>query len=170
MSGAVTLAQRIKELQKLNADMPKILARTAKVATQKAVEAATEATPPKAGTGRGGYIGKNTLTGELKQAWANDSVIEPIKEGNVLVTALANNQQYASYVENGHRLDKHFVPGLHINPVSGQLERDNEKAGGLVVGAKTKWVKGEFMAEKGKEAYQQAVERFLQKEIARLKE
>ena len=126
MSRTVTLAQRIKELQKLQADLPKVLARTAKQATMKAVEAAAEATPPKAGTGRGSYIGKNTLTGELKQAWVNDSVIEPIKEGNVLVTVLANNQQYASYVENGHRLDKHFVPGLHINPVSGQLERDRK--------------------------------------------
>ena len=170
MRRTVTLAQRIKELQKLQADLPKVLARTAKQATQKAVEVSTETTPPKAGTGRGGYIGRNTVTGELKAAWVNDSVTEPIKEGRDLVTVLANNQKYASYVENGHRLDKHFVPGLHIDPISGQLEQDKEKAGGIVVGTKTKWVKGEFMAEKGKEAYQQTVERILQREIARLKE
>ena len=63
MSRTVTLAQRIKELQKLQADLPKVLARTAKQATQKAVEVSTETTPPKAGTGRGGYIGRNTVTG-----------------------------------------------------------------------------------------------------------
>lgn len=168
MNRTVTLAQRIKELQKLNADLPKILASAAKAATQKAVEVAAEATPPKAGTGRGGYIGKNTLTGELKQAWAKDSVVEPLQEGQSLVTVLANNQQYASYVENGHRLDKHFVPGLYIE--NGLLARHADGSGGLIVGTKTHWVKGEFMAEKGKAAYHQAIARLLQKEIARLKE
>lgn len=174
MSRTVTLAQRIKELQKLQADLPKVLARTAKQATMKAVEAAAEATPPKAGTGRGGYTGDNMLTGELSAAWDKDSIKEPVKISNSYITVLANNQQYASYVENGHRLDKHFVPGLYIDKAKGVLAREidpeKEKKVGLVVGTKTKWVKGEFMAEKGKEVYQQTLERLLQKEIARLKE
>ena len=76
--------------------------------------------------------------------------------------------EYASYVENGHRLDKHFVPGLYIE--NGLLARHADGSGGLIVGTKTHWVKGEFMAEKGKAAYHQAIARLLQKEIARLKE
>lgn len=166
MSETITLAQLEKKLQQLQADLPRILQRTAKLATMKAVEVAAEATPPKAGTGRGGYIDKNMLTGELKAAWATDSVTTPAKSGNNYVTTLANNQQYASYVENGHVLNKHFVPGLYIDE-DGLLSRHLDGSGGLVVGTKTRWVKGEFMAEKGKRAYQKAIESLLRKEIER---
>lgn len=166
MSETMTLAQLERKLQQLQADLPRILERTAKLATIKAVEVAAEATPPKTGTGRGGYIGKNMLTGELKAAWATDSVTTPAKSGNNYVTTLANNQQYASYVENGHVLNKHFVPGLYIDE-DGLLSRHLDGSGGLVVGTKTRWVKGEFMAEKGKRAYQQAIESLLRKEIER---
>lgn len=166
MSETITLAQLEKKLQQLQADLPRILQRTAKLATMKAVEVAAEATPPKAGTGRGGYIGKNMLTGELKAAWATDSVTTPAKSGNNYVTTLANNQQYASYVENGHVLNKHFVPGLYIDE-DGLLSRHLDGSSGLVVGTKTRWVKGEFMAEKGKRAYQKAIESLLRKEIER---
>ena len=156
-------------MQQLQADLPRILQRTAKLATMKAVEVAAEATPPKAGTGRGGYIGKNMLTGELSAAWNKDSIKEPIKVGNSYITILGNNQSYASFVENGHVLNKHFVPGLYIDKAKGVLARetDPEKKVGLVGGTKTRWVKGEFMAEKGKRAYQKAIESLLRKEIER---
>lgn len=169
MSETITLAQLEKKLQQLQADLPRILQRTAKLATLKAVEVAAEATPPKAGTGRGGYIGKNMLTGELSAAWNKDSIKEPIKVGNSYITILGNNQSYASFVENGHVLNKHFVPGLYIDKAKGVLARetDPEKKVGLVVGTKTRWVKGEFMAEKGKRAYQKAIESLLRKEIER---
>ncbi|MCI9043959.1 MAG: HK97 gp10 family phage protein [Peptococcaceae bacterium] len=169
MSETITLAQLEKKLQQLQADLPRILQRTAKLATMKAVEVAAEATPPKAGTGRGGYIGKNMLTGELSAAWNKDSIKEPIKVGNSYITILGNNQSYASFVENGHVLNKHFVPGLYIDKAKGVLARetDPEKKVGLVVGTKTRWVKGEFMAEKGKRAYQKAIESLLRKEIER---
>ena len=169
MSETITLAQLEKKLQQLQADLPRILQRTAKLATMKAVEVAAEATPPKAGTGRGGYIGKNMLTGELSAAWNKDSIKEPIKVGNSYITILGNNQSYASFVENGHVLNKHFVPGLYIEKAKGVLARetDPEKKVGLVVGTKTRWVKGEFMAEKGKRAYQKAIESLLRKEIER---
>lgn len=167
----MTLAQLERKLQQLQADLPRILERTAKLATIKAVEVAAEATPPKAGTGRGGYIGKNMLTGELSAAWDKDSIKEPVKVGNSYITILGNNQSYASYVENGHVLNKHFVPGLYIDKAKGVLARetDPEKKGkvGLVVGTKTRWVKGEFMAEKGKRAYQRTVESLLRQEIER---
>ena len=161
-------AQREKELQRLGADLPRILQRTAKKATQKAVEVAAEATPPKAGTGRGGHIGKNMLSGELQAAWEKDSITEPLKQGDSYVTVLANNQEYASYVENGHILNKHFVPGLYID-AAGNLAREldpkKKKEVGLTVGTKTHWVKGEFMADKGRQAYEETVVSLLDKEI-----
>ena len=51
MSYTVTLAQRIKQLEKAQADLPNILVEVAKGATMRAIEAAQDATPPKAGTG-----------------------------------------------------------------------------------------------------------------------
>lgn len=162
MSHTVTLAQRIKQLEKAQADLPNILADVAKGATMRAIEAAQDATPPKAGTDR--LPGTHTITGELKAHWATDSKTEPIggalSGGKTFITILANNMEYASYVDQGHRMDKHFVPGLYIG-INGELEYDPQvaelRAGGLMVGTKTKYVKGEFMTDKGKEAYEKAV-------------
>lgn len=163
MSYTVTLQQRIQQLKKAQADLPNILADVAKGATMRAIEAAQDATPPKAGTGR--LPGTHTITGELKAHWATDSQTEPAVRGNRVETTLANNMEYASYVDQGHRMDKHFVPGLYVNPYSGQLEYDPAADVGIVVGTKTKYVKGEFMTDKGKEAYEKAVLAELEKRV-----
>lgn len=165
MSYTVTLQQRIQQLKKAQADLPRVLAKTARTATMRAVEAAMEATPPKMNSLRGTH----TRTGELKQHWATDSVTEPRVAGAAVQTELNNNKDYASYVDQGHRLKKHFVPGLYIDE-NGQLARDLTAKVGLVVGTKTKYVKGEFMADKGKEAYEKTVLAELDKEIGRLME
>ena len=175
MSGAVSLQKRIQQLKKAGADLPEVLYRTAKAATLRAVEAAQDATPPKAGTGRGPYIGDNMITGELKAHWATDSKTEPmggaLSGGSTYVTVLANDMQYASYVNDGHRMDRHFVPGLYIDD-NGLLSFDPKMAanrtGGLVVGTKTRYVKGEFMVDKAKEAYEKTCLDLLDKEIERL--
>ena len=149
MSYTVSLQKRIQQLKKASDYLPEILYQTAKNATMRAVEAAQDATPPKAGTGRGPYIGTNMITGELKAHWATDSKIEPmggaLSGGSTYVTILANDKEYASYVNDGHRMDRHFVPGLYVNPDSGLLEYDSDYAeggGGLTVGTKTAYVKG----------------------------
>ena len=165
MSYQVSLQQRIQQLKKAQANVPEVLRRTAKQATLRAVEAAQDATPPKAGTGRLG--GTNTITGELKEHWATDSVVEPMVSGGKYRTELNNDKDYASYVDQGHRMDKHFVPGLYVDE-NGQLNYDPAAKVGLVVGTKTKYVKGEFMADKAREAYEKAVLTELDKEIKRL--
>lgn len=164
MSYTVTLAQRIQQLKKAQADLPDILSNAAKEATQRAVEATMDATPPKAGGDR--LPGVNTVTGELKAHWETDSVTEPQKVGGGYVTFLANDMEYASYVNNGHRMDRHFVPGLYVDE-NGQLNYDPAAKVGLVVGTKTTYVKGEFMVDKGKEAYQEALKNILDAEIER---
>ena len=102
-------------------------------------------------------MGANTVTGELKQHWASDSQVEPVISGTTISTALKNDLPYASYVNDGHRLDRHFVPGLHVDEHTGLLEYDPGLDVGIVVGTKTKFVKGEFMVDKGKEAYLQTL-------------
>lgn len=168
MSYTVSLQQRLQQLKNAQADLPELLYRTAKGATLRAIEAAQAATPPKEGTGRGPYIGTNTITGELKAHWATDSRAEPQIDGTSYQTELNNGMEYASYVDQGHRMDRHFVPGLYINPESGLLEYDPSAEAGLVVGTKTRYVKGEFMVDKAKEAYKKAVLTELDKEIRRL--
>lgn len=162
MSYTVSLQQRIQQLKKIRADIPRILDEVARDATMRAVEAAADATPPKAGRGQ---AGTNTLTGELKAHWPIDSDIEPKQRGNEHVTALANNVEYASYVNDGHRMDKHFVPGLYVNPGTGTLEYDPSADVGIVVGTKTPYVNGEFMTDKGVEVYRRTVLSELDKRI-----
>lgn len=169
MSFTVNLQQRIQQLKKIKADVPKVLSDVAEGATLRAIEKAQDATPPKMNSLRG----TNTRTGELKAHWATDSKPKPVIRGNTVVTELNNNIEYASYVNDGHRMDKHFVPGLYID--NGMLNLDprpfargRARAVGLVVGTKTRYVKGEFMVDKAKAEYERVVLAELDREIARL--
>lgn len=164
MSQTVSLQRRIQELKKLQADLPKVLYQVQKEATQRAVKAAQAATPPKEGTGRGQY----TITGALRSHWATDTDLEPETIAGGYRNYLSNNMEYASYVDQGHRLERHFVPGLYIDPESGLLSYDPARKTGIVVGTRTKYVKGEFMVDKAKAAYEQACLELLDKEIGRL--
>ena len=166
MSYTVNFQKRIQELKKKQADLPAILENVARRATEDAIQAAQDATPPKDGTGR--VTGTNTITGELKAHWATDSQSDPVINGNRVETILANDMEYASYVDKGHRMDEHFVPGLYVNPHSGLLEYDPARNVGIVVGTKTKYVKGEFMADKGKAAYEESVLKQLDMEMKEL--
>lgn len=177
MSYTVSLQQRIQQLKKARAELPSVLYRVQKEATLRAIDAAKDATPPKDDTGRGPYIGVNTITGQLKSHWDSDSKPEPmggaLSGGSTFVTILANDMEYASYVDQGHRMDRHFVPGLYIDGESGLLSYDvayGEAGGGLVVGTKTRYVKGEFMVDKAREAYEKACLAMLDDEIRRLLE
>ena len=166
MSYTVNFQKRIQELKKKQADLPAILENVARRATEDAIQAVQDATPPKDGTGR--VTGTNTITGELKAHWATDSQSDPVINGNRVETILANDMEYASYVDKGHNMDEHFVPGLYVNPHSGLLEYDPARNVGIVVGTKTKYVKGEFMADKGKAAYEESVLKQLDTEIKKL--
>lgn len=158
----LTLDARAKQLQ---ASLPEVKARIEKAcrdATIRAVEKATELTPPTQNDLRG----TNTRSGEMKQHWATDSQINPSVSGTTYTTTLANDKQYASYVNDGHRMDRHFVPGLYVNPESGMLEYDPSRNVGLVVGTKTPYVPGLFMADRAKEEYK----RVLRQELSRIGE
>lgn len=151
----MTLEERAKQLQEKAGQIPQIFSDIAKNATVRAVEAAAEQTPPMAGS----LKGTHTRTGELKQHWSTDSVMQPKISGGNYDTELANNMQYASYVNDGHRMDRHFVPGLYINEESGMLEYDpGNRNVGITVGTKTKYVKGLHMTDAGIKAYEKTVE------------
>lgn len=153
----LTLKERVKQLE---AHRPQIEARirqACKDATIRAVEKASDMTPP---TG-GDLSGTNTRSGEMKQHWATDSQIDPAVSGTTYATTLANDKDYASYVNDGHRMDRHFVPGLYINPESGLLEYDPSAKVGIVVGTKTSYVPGLFMVEEAIKTWRETLEKEL---------
>ena len=63
-------------------------------------------------------------------------------------------------------MDRHFVPGLVINEASGILEYNPNKKGGIVVGTRTKYVRGLHIVDKAKEQY----EKTLKAELEELRE
>lgn len=136
------MRKRLAELRRAGENVPEIMAEVAEGATIAAVRVATENTPPNDGT----IAGTNIRSGEMAQHWETDSVTTPISTDGSVRTELNNNMQYASYVNDGHRVDKHFVPGLI--KTGSLLERSPDGSGGLMVGIKTTYVKGKYMKQK----------------------
>lgn len=142
--------------------------RNIKDACKEMVLRAKETTPPKPGTERG----TNTVTGNLAAHWGYKY---DIKKNDTRIT-ITNNVQYASYVDQGHKIKKHFVPWLHIDPFTKQLTRyipsgmyldwetgklcgtpaSSEKLFGIVVGTKTQEVDGYEMVDKARDRFFEA--------------
>lgn len=141
---------RIRQLRAAQKKLPDRLKAASRNATLRAVEVAADLTPPTEDDLRG----TNTRSGEMKQHWATDSVTDPSVSGDQYTTILANNKEYSSYVNDGHRMDRHFVPGLVINEKSGMLEYNPDGKGGIIVGTKTKYVPGIHMVDEAKKAFQ----------------
>ena len=124
-------------------------------ATIDAVRVAVENTPPNKAVGQKSGL----ATGEMANRWQEDSKTKP--DGN-MSTYLINNMQYASYVNNGHYMMEHFVPHLFIS--GGKLQYDESAKGGIMVGTKTKYVKGYYMVDKAKKEFQKRFEIALNKQ------
>lgn len=153
------MRKRLAELRKAGQDVPKIMTEVAEGATVEAVRVATENTPPNGSA----IAGTNTRSGQMAQHWELDSQTKPVMTGGSAQTSLRNDMQYASYVNDGHRMDKHFVPGLIEN--GGLLERVDPDAGGIMVGTKTTYVPGKYMKEKAIGKYRSVVRKDLDKRV-----
>ncbi len=147
--------KRLKELYRAGKNVPKIIDEVATAATIEAVETATQNTPPNAG----GIGGTNTRDPSLAPSWAIDSTTDAVNGK----TVLANNMEYASYVNDGHRVDRHFVPGLVVN--GNLLEQAPNGEGGLTVGTKTQFVKGLYIKEKAIGKYRSTVTKMLKRKV-----
>ena len=157
----MTLQERARQLNAARPQVEQRIRMACKDAALRAVEKAVDLTPPS-----GDLSGTHTRAGEMKQDWVASSTVEPMKKGVTYETVLANSKEYASYVNDGHRMDRHFVPGLYINEESGLLEFDPSKEEGIVVGTKTHYVPGIFMADEAKEEHR----RVLRVELAEIGE
>lgn len=94
------IRKRLAELRRAGEDVPKIMMEVAEGATIEAVRVATEHTPPNGGAA---IAGTNTRSGQMAQHWGTDSITKPVYSGGSVRTVLANDMQYASYVNDGHR-------------------------------------------------------------------
>ena len=154
------MRKRLEELRRAGQNVPKIMMEVAEGATIEAVRVATENTPPNGGAA---IAGTNTRSGQMAQHWSIDSHTTPVLTGSGVLTTLCNNMQYASYVNDGHRMAKHFVPGLIKN--GNLLERDPGGEGGIMVGTKTTYVKGKYMKQKAIKRYKKVVKTELNKRV-----
>ena len=152
----------MKRLQKAGVKVREIVIDAAKTGTMAAVETAAQHTPPNGGAP---IRGVNTRTGELAQSWATDSQTTPTVSGDTISTALCNNKQYASYVNDGHRMDKHFT--THVAIENGMLVGKPDGTGGLMVGTKTSYIPGLYMKEKATGKYKTTVRYMLQDAVRR---
>lgn len=109
----MTLEERIAQLKQAQGKLRQRLAQAAKDATIRAVEKAAELTPPEADD----LSGTNTRSGAMKQHWATDSVLTPQKQADRYVTELANDLEYASYVNDGHRMGPPLCAGACDKPL-----------------------------------------------------
>lgn len=151
-----SIQKRLDELKKAQADIPRIINKVAEAATIAAVDKATEMTPPNGGAA---IAGVNARTGDLAQHWTLDSVTRPVNGK----TELANTMQYASYVDQGHRVDRHFTSHLAIE--GGMLVGKPAGDGGLMVGVKTDYVPGRYMVDGAKKKYRSEVHKMLKAEV-----
>ena len=152
----------LKRLQKAGVKVREIMLEAAETATLAAVETATANTPPNGGAP---IKGVNTRTGEMSQSWATDSQTTPTVSGETITTMLCNNKQYASYVNDGHRMDKHFT--THVAIENGMLVGKPDGTGGLMVGTKTSYIPGLYMKEKATGKYKTTVRAMLKDAVRR---
>lgn len=152
------LKESLENLKKLSVNIQDDIRKCQEEATLIAIETATRFTPPRDDDDK--IRGTGTITGDLKSSWAKDSVVKSYKKDKKFITVLANSKPYASFVNDGHRMSKHFVPGLMINPFTGLLEKAPDGMNtGIMVGTKTTYVQGIFMKEWAIEMYKDALKK-----------
>lgn len=154
------LQKRMEELAKRQPEIRKRFMQIAEGATMRAATEAADKTPPN--TYSDGEIrGVHTITGEMahhcRGRWGEASQTTPVQSGSEYITTLENDKDYASYINDGHRVDKHFVPGLYVDD-DGLLSIDPAGDVGMMVGTKTKYVDGLYMKEAGIEKFKEVSE------------
>lgn len=155
------LQRRMEELAKRQPMIDRRFAAIAEGATLRAIKEAQDHTPHNT-FGEGEQRGVHMITGGLAQHWSTDSQTAPVRSGSTYTTTLANDKDYASYVNDGHRMDRHFVPGMYVGD-DGLLSMDPARDVGMMVGTRTKYVPGLYMREKGVDKYSDVAESELRK-------
>ena len=155
----MTLTQYVAGLDQMGLKLRKQVMEAQRTATIAAVNKAIERTAPNDGIARG----SNVVTGNMSRHWQTDSKVDPVDEGSKMTTELNCNVDYASYVNDGHWLYRHFVPGLYIDE-NGLISKTFNPGVGLIVAKDgKKWVPGRYMETDAIEEYRYVLKNELAK-------
>lgn len=115
--------------------------------------------------------GFNVISDSLHDSWRGE--FKPsLNRKKLGYVTLTNEKPYAPYVQNGHKVTKHFVPWLYKD-ATGTISYETFHAQpmfGLVVGTKTKYVEGIDMVGPAKKAFDESFEESSQKTIKKFAE
>lgn len=84
--------------------------------------------------------GTPVMDGDLRKSWAASN---PVMNGNVASCEMTNNMHYASWVEDGHRQVKRWVPGYWMG--NRFIYNGNSESGMML---KPKWIPGFHMGRR----------------------
>lgn len=84
--------------------------------------------------------GTPVMDGDLRKSWAAS---KPVMTGNVASCEMTNNMHYASWVEDGHRQVKRWVPGFWMG--NRFIYNEDSKSGMML---KPKWISGFHMGRR----------------------
>jgi hypothetical protein len=117
----------------------------------KAAELVIKAHTPHSNDGK--QRGFNVISDSLYHAW--QVRYTPVEGKEFGIITFENSQPYARFVQDGHRVSKHFVPWLYRDGAVLSYETNhNQPLFGLVVGTKTPFVKGVDMLGPGEKEFQ----------------
>ena len=145
------LKQLSEQTKKVQRKLHDGVCQNARDACEVMVEAARSNTPHE---GDGKRRGFNVITNSLQEAWHAEFQVS--NEGTELgFVQLTNTKYYATYVQKGHKVARHFVPWLYKDDL-GTISYETDHAQpmfGLVVGTKTPYVKGVDMVGPAVDAF-----------------
>ena len=84
--------------------------------------------------------GTPVMDGDLRKSWAASN---PVMNGNVASCEMTNNMHYASWVEDGHRQVKRWVPGSWMG---NRFIYNGSSESGMML--KPKWISGFHMGRR----------------------
>lgn len=103
------------------------------------------------------------VTGDARAKWQTKHAY---KVKNEFRARLYNNSAYIGYLNNGHRMNPHFVPGYWSGK---KFEYDPNAKEGVIMGAKSKYVEGEFMLEKASGNAEKYLVKATERELEKIK-
>lgn len=163
---AVQLKQFADKAKSIPNAIRKELESNADIASLAMVESAKAHTPHEGdGKKRGFFV----ISNSLQDSWHVEykKVRSKAVVGNI---SLQNDKHYASYVQSGHRVSKHFVPWLYKDGM-GTLSYEpnhNQPLFGLVVGTKTPYVKGVDMVGPAVDAFNEKFDELTKETLSKL--
>ena len=171
MKSSFNLSDKLKQISQSASEMSKKLKKqiqdNAVIACEAMEQAAKDHTPNK---DDGKQRGFNVISNSLQDSWR----AEFIKSNNskeLGEITLTNDKPYAPYVQNGHRVTKHFVPWLYKDDL-GTISYEDFHAQsmfGLVVGTKTNYVEGVDMIGPAEKAFDEKFNELNEKTLSDLK-